>query len=242
MNNLIICPVGIPLSFDDRFEKENHWRYVDNERLYETMVVQYGSYIPEEKTYDILIQKKGHKFQLAKMILNSLDYSKYEYIGFLDDDLIIDYQSINNSILLAKENNLKLFQLSVTSDSDVFYPILRHNSSLKYAVTNFIEVMGPFIHTSLIPICLDIWNRYDIVSSWGFDKVLCDATKENAHVIHEFQMKHPKRNSTYDKNSAFAEMNYFLSSVFPKFMLEKYNEKWTFNDVQKNIKVITKEV
>jgi hypothetical protein len=232
MNNLVFCPVGNPLTFDDRFDKENHWRYTKDNRNYETFVIQYGSYVPEEGTYDGLAQQSGFKWNLAKEYLEKLDYQKYEYVAFFDDDLITDIDNLNRSFELAKEKNLKLFQLSVTHDSDVFYPILRNKPGIRYTKTNFIEVMGPVIHTSLIPLCMELWDKYDIYSGWGFDKVLCDLTKEDAAVIHCSQMYHPKKESSYDKSNAFAEMDKLLNDVFPKFMQEKYKESWSFRESQ----------
>jgi hypothetical protein len=240
-NNLIICPVGNPLTFDSRFDSDNHWRYTNKqERDYETVVFQYSEFIPEDNTYDTLIKKRGFKWSLAKELFESFDYSKYEYIGFLDDDLITDIQSINNSLKLAKEKDLKIFQLSVTQDSDMFYPILKNKPSISYSKTNFNEVMGPFIHTSLIPLCIELWSKYGIFSGWGFDKVLCSLTKEQAAVIHEYQMYHPKKDSSYDKSKAFAEMDLLTKDIFPKFMEEKYGEIWFFDDTQKEYELIMK--
>jgi len=230
--NLIICPVGNPLTFDDRFDAANHWRYTKNHRLYKTFVIQYGKFVPEENTYDMIAQQSGAKWKLAKDYIKKIDYEKYDFIGFLDDDLIIDIENINLSLQLAKENNFKLFQMSVTQDSDMFWPILVNKPGVKYTKTNFIEVMAPFIHSSLIPICIELWEKYDIESGWGFDKVLCDLTKEDAHVIHSSQMYHPKKPSSYNKSNAFAEMDNLLYNVFPKFMLEKYNEQWSFIEKQ----------
>lgn len=90
MNNLIICPVGNPLSFDDRFNKNEHWRNSKISRNYEILVVKYGDYVPDVDTYDKLIEQKGYKWELAKRILPLLDITKYEYIGFFDDDIITD--------------------------------------------------------------------------------------------------------------------------------------------------------
>jgi hypothetical protein len=239
--NLIICPVGNPLTFDSRFDMDNHWRYTNKQqRDYETILFQYGSFVPEENSYDSLIKKSGQKWELMKDLLSSFDYSKYEYIGFFDDDLITDINSINKSLSLAKQKNLKIFQMSMTHDSDVFYPILRNKPSASYSKTNFIEIMGPFIHSSLIPLVLDLWSRYDIVSGWGFDKVLCALTKENAAVIHECQMYHPKKESSYDKTKAFAEMDLLTQKVFPKFMDDKYGEIWFFNDQQRELELFLK--
>lgn len=238
MNNLIICPVGNPITYDSRFSEKYHWRYCSENRLYETLVFQYNDFPIEENTYDFLIKQKGFKWNLSKDYLNTNDYSMYEYIGFFDDDLITDVANLNNAFLLAKEKNMKCFQLSVTHDSDIFYPILKNKEGVKYTRTNFIEVMGPVIHTSLIPVCLELWNKYDIYSGWGFDKVLSDLTKEDCFVIHSSQMYHPKKYSSYDKQNAFSEMNHLLSDVFPKFMKEKYNEEWSFVESQKEKEII----
>lgn len=233
MNNLVICPTGNPISFDDRFVDENHWRITTNDRSYETLVIQYNDYEPPENTYDILIKEKGQKWALIKELFKTYDYSKYEYVAFFDDDLITDVYNLNGAFELAKEKDLKLFQLSVTHDSDVFYPILKNKQDTKYTKTNFIEVMGPVIHTSLLPVCLELWDKYDIESGWGFDKVLCDLTKTDAAVIHKYQMVHPMKNvSSYNKNGAFMEMNELLGDIFPRFMKEKYNEDWSFTESQ----------
>jgi hypothetical protein len=241
MKSLIICPVGNPISFNKNFDKNFHWRLKTKERNYDILLVCYKSaetFVPEEKTFDDLRYSSGQKWKLIKTVLNDLNYSKYEYIGFFDDDLVTDIDSINEALKLASEKNIKIFQMSMADESDVFYPILRQNLRLKYTITNFIEIMGPFIHTSLIPICLELWNKYDIATGWGFDKVLCDLTKEKAAVIHTHSMYHPKRETSYNKTAAFAEMDVLLYDVFPKFMKEKYDEDWVFKDEQKNIELI----
>jgi hypothetical protein len=233
MNNLVICPVGNPITFDPRFDRDFHWRNTVESRLYETLVFSYNDFEVEKYSYDFLIKEKGFKWSLAKNYFNNnKDYLSYEYIAFFDDDLITDVHNLNSAFLLAKEKNMKCFQLSVTEDSDIFYPILKNKEGVKYTRTNFIEVMGAVIHSSLIPLCLELWNRYDIYSGWGFDKVLSDLTKEDCFVIHSSKMFHPKKESSYNKQNAFSEMDLLLNNVFPKFMKEKYNEDWCFNDSQ----------
>lgn len=241
MHNLIICPVGNPLTFDDRFNKEEHWRYTKSNRLYETLVFQYSDFVPENGTYDHIEKKKGFKWNLSKEWLLSNYYKDYEYIGFMDDDLITDIENINRALTIAKQNDLKIFQLSVTQDSDEFFPILRNDPNLKYAITNFVETMGMFIHTSLIPTVKDFWDLYEIYTGWGFDKVLCDITKTKAAVIHASQMYHPKKESSgYNKDNAFAEMYHVTQNVTPYFMMDKYNEKWSFSESQINLELILK--
>lgn len=238
MHNLIICPVGSPISFYPKFNKDNHWRYTKSNRLYETLVFQYSDFVPEDGTYDYLIKQKGFKWNLSKEWLSKNDYSKYEYIGFMDDDLITDVENVNRALTIAKQNNHKIFQLSVTKDSDEFFPILRNDPNLKYAVTNFVETMGMFIHTSLIPIVQEFWNMYEIYTGWGFDLVLCDITQTDASVIHASQMYHPKKDSSYDKTNAFREMDLVLNYIAPNFMKTKYNKQWFYKESQVNLNLV----
>lgn len=237
MKNLIICPVGNKLSFDDRFDKDRHWRYSFDDRLYDTLVFAYSDFIPECGTYDMLIHKSGFKWSLSKEWLQNNDYLKYDYIGFMDDDLITDIDNINKSLLLAKENNFSAFQLSLTNDSDVFYPILKNVPTVKYTKTNFIELMGMFIHTSKLDRCIDLWNQYDIYSGWGFDKILCDLIEDDLVVIHSAKMYHPKRSGNYNKSNAFKEMDELVYKIFPNYMKTKYGKDWKFNDSQVEKKI-----
>ena len=198
------------------------------------MLFAYSDFRPEVQSYDIITFQKGFKWSLSKewFCQNKNDYSKYEYIGFMDDDLITDIDNVNRALTMANEKDFKIFQMSVTSDSDEFFPILRNKPGIKYTKTNFVETMGMFIHTSLMPTVIDFWNKYDIYSGWGFDKVLCDITKTDAAVIHTSQMYHPAKNSSYDKSNAFAEMDKVLYQITPQFMRDKYNEEWSFKESQ----------
>jgi hypothetical protein len=108
MRNLVFCPVGNPLTFDARFDKDNHWRYTKDNRNYETFVLQYSEFKPEDGTYDGLAEQRGFKWNLAKEYLEKLEYKKYEYVAFFDDDLITDIQNLNRAFELAKERDLKI--------------------------------------------------------------------------------------------------------------------------------------
>jgi hypothetical protein len=51
-------------------------------------------------------------------------------------------------------------------------------------------------------------------------------------------MYHPKKESSYDKSNAFAEMDKLLTDVFPKFMKERYGEDWSFKESQTEKEII----
>jgi len=231
--SLIFTAVGIPVAFHpEAYKPEDHWRYKNPDRNYETVVYQYNDFEIEDGTYDYLSleRTKGYKWQIARKFLSEFDYSDYEYIAFFDDDLITDYQSINRAIELAKENNCKIFQLSTLPGSESSHRILHQDNNLKYTTTNFIEGMGPFFHVSLIPILLDFWKLHDVKSGYGFDVLFTKITKENAMVIHEKTMYHPPAEfkeyvpSYYNKDEANKEMNHIFSNVYPHFMMQKYSE------------------
>jgi hypothetical protein len=243
MNNIIFCPVGIPLNFHDAYDKENHWRFTKEHRNYKTIVYQYKDFDIEPNTYDTLIRDTGFKWDLAKHFLDTYDYRDYDYIGFWDDDLVTDIQSVNRAIEIATEKDIKIFQLSTIRGSDSTHQILHQNSSYKYSLTNFNEGMGPFFHSSLIPILLNFWNYHQVKSGWGFDMIFSAITKEKCGVIHDVSMYHPGKVSYYDKGAAFSEMNQILTNVYPKFMKNKYNEDHSaFNEGQKEYEFILKGI
>ena len=151
MKSLIFCAAGVPMSFHKDYDPENHWRYTKDTRMYETVVYQYKDFNMESNSYDHLFKSTGWKWEIAKQFLDTFDYSGYEYIGFLDDDLVTDIQSINRAITTAKEKDIKLFQLSLNDDSEKQHSVTFQDRSMKFALTNFVEGMGPFVHISLMP-------------------------------------------------------------------------------------------
>jgi hypothetical protein len=243
MNNIIFCPVGNPIQFHSAYDKDNHWRFTKESRNYKTVVYQYKDFDIEENSYDILVRDTGSKWDLAKHFLDTYDYREYDYIGFWDDDLITDIQSVNRAIDIASENDMKMFQLSTIQGSDSSHHVLRQNLSYKYSMTNFNEGMAPFFHSSLIPILLEFWNHHQVKSGWGFDMILSAITKQRCGVIHEVSMYHPGKESSYDKVAAVLEMYEILTKVYPKFMKSKYNEDCgPFNEGEKEYEFTLKGI
>lgn len=229
--SLIFCAVGNPVGFfPEAYDSFNHWRFTKPERLYETVVYQYKDLNIEPFTYDYKYEHKGFKWQIAKHFLNTFSYQNYEYIAFFDDDVITDIANVNKAIEIARENNFKLFQMSMYKGSESSHPILHQDNSLIYSRTNFIEGMGCFFHISLIPVLLDIWKLHEFKTGWGLDVLFSPITKEQGAVLHEVSMYHPPSNysgytpSYYNTNEAFDEMRHVLANVYPQFMKNRYNE------------------
>lgn len=238
--NLIFVAVGNPIEFHDAYDRENHWRYTKPERNYEVMVAQYGDYEPDPETYDIYVKFKGPKWMIVKQFLDAFDdiAYDYEYVSFFDDDLITDIQSINRSYEIARQNKIKLFQLSTLAGSASAHYILHQDKTLSYSRTNFIEGMSPTFHTSLIPILREFMRRHEVKSGWGFDLILGSITRQIPAVIHEVSVYHPDKQSYYDTSAAQAEMNHILHDVYPKFMKDRWGSPidtdidWSGNDIR----------
>lgn len=239
--SLIFCAVGNPLFYCNAYNDEDHWRRTKNPRDYETIVYQYKDFYLEPNTYDFIHRAEGYKWQIARKFLKEFDYSKYEYIGFMDDDLITDYQSVNRGLQIARENDIKLFQLSTIKGSESTHKILHQQYGIKFTLTNFLEGMGPFIHQSMMPTFVNLFDYHDFKSGWGFDIILSPILKTYAGIIHEVGMFHPARKSYYDKTAAFEEMDLILQKIYPKFMKDKYNEEVSaYNEQQKEFEITIK--
>ena len=239
--NLIFVAVGNnPIEFHDAYDRENHWRYTKPERDYEVMVAQYGDVEPDPETYDIHVKYKGPKWVIVKQFLDNFENVAYdyEYVSFFDDDLITDIQSVNRSFEIARQNNLKLFQLSTLEGSASAHHILHQDKTLSYSRTNFIEGMSPTFHTSLIPVLRKFMDYHEVKSGWGFDLILGSITRQLPAVIHEVSVYHPDKQSYYDTSAAQAEMQHILKEVYPKFMRDRWGSPidtdidWLGNDVR----------
>ena len=239
--NVIFCPVGIPIAFHEAYDLNNHWRFTKPERNYQTIVCNYNDFEVEKNTYDIIFKDKGFKWDLVKHFLDTFDYRDYEYIGFWDDDLITDIQSVNRGIEIASNNNIKIWQLSTLRGSDSTHKILHQDETLKYTLTNFNEGMGTFFHASLIPKLLKFYELHEPKSGYGLDVIFSPMMKEKAGVIHECSMFHPGKESYYDKGAAMREMYHIMGSIYPKFMKEVWDDDvGPYQDSQKIYEIVLK--
>lgn len=232
---LIITPTGTDMFFDDSFDKENHWRYTKPERTYETVVVSFNGYVPPKGTYDHLIHYKGRKWNMLPKLLSTIiwekgiDWRDYDYIGYWDDDYCTDIQSVNLALDIARQNDMRLFQQSLTSWT--VYPILEHNPNKVFSETNFIELGVPFFREDIFRKVVQFFQDYKPGNAeWGMDKVMCYYLGQTAHVIHASKVKHMRQESSYDKTEGFREMDYLMKEFFPKYMKEKFGKDYVYHD------------
>jgi hypothetical protein len=230
MSNLIFSAVGNPILFHDDYDKDNHYRFTKKERNYDTIICCYNDFVPEDNSYDVIYHDKGFKWQIVNKFLQMFDYSDYEYVAFFDDDVITDIQSINRAIEIAKQNDFKLFQMSMKEGSESAHSILWQDKNLIWSKTSFVEGMGTFFHSSILHCLVDFFKIHDAKTGWGLDIIFGMITKTTPVVIHEVSMFHPPKDfggyspSYYDNTEAMNELNYILNDVYPRYMKMKYNE------------------
>jgi hypothetical protein len=228
--SIMFTTVGQPLPTEGPYA-DNHWRRTDRgHREYETFAVNYNyesGFAPEPYSYDDGLNEKGYKWPLALKFLKAGGQElidRYEYIGIWDDDIQTDIESLNHSLIMAHNAGAKMFQMALTHDSDEWFDILKHKPDYIFSWTNFIEIMCPVYHTSLIPMMIEFWESYPFKMGWGFDKVACELAEAPAMVIHSKQMYHPRRaESTYDKTAAFEEMRICMQEAYPQYCKKHFD-------------------
>lgn len=209
------------------------------DRNYDVLHVNYSDEVMQEHTTNrsyMVVNYKGQKWSIIKQLLRDrIDLlSGYDYIGFWDDDLEASVEDVNNSIVVAAAMSAKMWQISLTQDSDCFYPVLRKNIAVRLYRTNFIEIMAPFYHRSLLMRMKEFFDMYDVSTGWGFDLVGSALFETYPLVIHSYSIRHPHREvkNTYDQIAAFDEQVVCLQ----KF--HNLKQQYGLNEPSHNIKVI----
>ena len=244
---LIITPTGVPLFFDDAYDKQNHWRFNKPGRTYEVCVIGFKEdYKPEENSYDYFFHHPvRYKWkQLPEvcdlLVKNNIFWWNYDYIGYWDDDYCTDIQSVEKTLSLARQFDMRLLQQSLISWT--VFPCLKQNKDWVFSETNFVEPGVPFYRMDMFRKVLNFFRDYKYrESEWGTDKVMCYYLNQTAHVIHDVSIKHMRQESWYNKENAFKEMDFLMKEWFPKYLKEKYNRDYTYTDSQVTFKAHVKE-
>lgn len=230
--SLIISPTGCDPFFSDEYDKENHWRFNKPGRSYDVCLVIFDpDYTPPDGTFDWYIRYQGKKWAMLPKILNAISWEDYDYILYWDDDYATDIQSLEKALAFGRANDLRLFQQSLISWT--VYPILKHNPNLVLSETNFIELGVPIFRNDIFRKVVRFFKDYTPgPAEWGMDKVLCYYLQQTAHVFHDSHIKHMRPESSYNKEDGFKEMDYLMKEWFPKYMKEKFDLEYIYDDKQ----------
>ena len=203
-------------------------------------------YEPEPDSYDHFFHYPiRHKWKQLPELLDflktkNINWENFDYIGYWDDDYCTDIKSVNRALELARQNDFRLFQQSLTSWT--VYPCLQQNKDWIFSETNFTEMGVPFYRQDIFRKVLTLLQDYKYnESEWGIDKIMCYYLRQTAHVVHDVSIKHMRRESWYDKTNAFKEMDYLMKDWFPKYMKDQFNIDYKYTDEQVTLKAYVKQ-
>lgn len=224
---IVFVPTGNnPDTFDDRYDKNAHWRSKHPERTYEIVGSIYkDGFIPDPSSYDYIYDIRGHKWQMIREVFKQFDYSKYDYVCCIDDDQITDVWNLNKGLELARRFDFRIWQLSMAEGSDLFYNILRQDKSCDFSETNFVEIGVPCFRVDVFEKILRVLDKWDFTIGYGLDKAFCDIAQTMANVVHCASIYHPPRHRYYDKTNAMKEHDQFLYNDYPRICRELFNRE-----------------
>ncbi|MBD2841005.1 DUF707 domain-containing protein [Erythrobacter rubeus] len=200
--NLVLVRVGAKSLHRD-------WLEGPEERNWDLQLSQYDDDPDICKGGDLpLSVDKGTKWDSIYRYLTAnpdlLD--RYDYIAFMDDDLIFTKRDLNRYFEICAEHNLRIAQPSLHRDSHFCYSILLQFPRTKLRYTNFVECMAPAISTEYLRSFLPHMSQ--VISGWGMDLIWALTMPNPAFksaIIDEISMVHTRPHATGAVYDAFSE-------------------------------------
>lgn len=112
---------------------------------------------------------KGDIFQAVGSYL-SASQACHEYVGLIDDDIVISISDINRALHLARVRQLDVFSPVLTHDSNYSHSWMLQQPHRAVREVEWVEVMMPFYRGEVFLAARPFAQGF--VSSWGFDAYL----------------------------------------------------------------------
>ncbi|MDE3236516.1 MAG: hypothetical protein KGO81_11215 [Bacteroidota bacterium] len=180
---------------------------------------------PSNTHYDYLISAatecKGQVLYEVEKYLHENHNVKYNYIGFLDDDIILKVSDINFMLHIARLYELDAFQPSVLHDSFHSHRFNLTDSSRLLRLVSWVEIMAPFFKHELLIAARPFLSRS--ISSYGIDCYVIPFYQkimgmEKTAVIHAVAIHHFQQITSSQKRysnglTAFEEAEKFRAEI-----------------------------
>jgi hypothetical protein len=121
-----------------------------------------------------LSQNQGTKFSAMYRILEDDPrfFEPYEYVLFLDDDILVTEEAITRLFTIAQSHNLKLAQPSVAPESAHTWSVLITQPDSFLRILNTVEIMMPLLSRDALRLGSHLFSHS--ISGWGLDFALGD--------------------------------------------------------------------
>lgn len=168
--NIVIAPCG-----NRSYLFRESWLKEKDKKDFDLCLLFYHDEIKDPGLYteaDYFFHLRDFKYHMLHQLLTELHPEwllQYDYFYFLDDDIGIDTQGINDMFALSRAVKTSISQASLSKDSFCSWPMFRQKKNSFYRYVGQIEVMAPLFEKEALIKCLPsfIGNR----SSWGVDSV-----------------------------------------------------------------------
>lgn len=171
------------------------WTSGPDKKNFDLVVYYFGEQDDPEFDADLLVKRKGLKFENFYHFLNNNDINQYESIWVADDDIIMDTASINKMFSLFSKYKLWLAQPSFSEGSRISWDITRSNPDCILRYTNFVENGVTIYSRKILPKLLKTFK--DARTGFGVDLIwptLLGHPKDKIAIIDAVSCHHPKSN------------------------------------------------
>lgn len=148
-----------------------------------------------KKNITYTLHNKDHKFpNFVKLFTNYPELYEYDYFFFIDDDLIINAQDIQQVFYNAIKNDLDLCQPSLSKESDISHKHLTHKEGKNIERTNFVEIQAFCMSNKFLRRTFPYFFMTEC--GWSTDSafhyiIRSEPFKWKFAIIHGIKMKHP---------------------------------------------------
>lgn len=154
--------------------------------------------IPDLPYVDFFInQSTENKGQVFEAVYHYLKQEQlhFNYIGFIDDDILFSITAFNEMLHIATQQSLNVFQPSIAKDSYYSHRKFVHQAGYYVTLTDWVEIMAPFYEQFLFEACQPYF-KYSI-SGQGIDCYIMPCiqkiyNKINTGVVHAAMIKHTR--------------------------------------------------
>jgi hypothetical protein len=149
----------------------------------------------------VLVQNQGTKFTAVYRLMDEQPdfFQPYDYVLFLDDDILVSEDQLTRLFKLVQTLNLKLAQPALCQESAHTWPVLVEQSGSLGRYLNTVEIMMPVVSREALNLGAYLFGR--TISGWGLDFALGDIIrrkfgKREIGVIDAISVLHTKEVNT----------------------------------------------
>jgi len=177
------------------------WISDPSKKNFDLAIYYYGEKDKPEFDAELIVKRKGLKFDNFYHYLKHNEISQYESIWVVDDDIVIDTTSINKMFFLFSKYKLWLAQPSFIDGSSISWDITKKNPDRILRFTNFAENGVAIFSKHILPKLDETFK--DARTGFGIDLIwpyLLGYPKNKIAIIDAVSCSHPKGNeSSLDK-------------------------------------------